>query len=195
NVFAFSGRVHYHEGYSMRQVVFPIRVMAEFDIKTVILTNAAGAINKSYNPGDIVAIEDHINLMGDNPLRGTRGFIDLTEAYYGKLRKTARETADNLGLVLHSGVYVALSGPAYETPAEINALRNLGADMVGMSTVPETIMANKLGMNVLGLSIITNMAAGMSGKSLSHQEVLETSKNTSQKVKDLIKATIEQLNR
>jgi purine-nucleoside phosphorylase len=194
-LFTLSGRVHYYEGYSMQQVVFPIRVMAAFGVKTLIITNAAGAVNELYKPGDIVAISDHINLMGDNPLIGYSDFANLTEAYNDNLRNLAKMTAANLAIPLRSGVYVAFSGPSYETPSEIKAIRSIGADMVGMSTVPEVIMANSLGMKVLGLSIITNMAAGMSGKPLSHEEVIETSENASPKLKALAKGIIQQLNR
>jgi purine-nucleoside phosphorylase len=195
SLFALSGRVHYYEGYSMQQVVFPIQVMAAFDVKTVIVANAVGAVNESYKPGDIVAISDHINLMGDNPLKGSSNFVDLTEAYGRELRNLAQTIAGKLGITLQFGVYVALSGPSYETPAEVRALRSLGADIVGMSTVPEVIMANSLGMRVLGLSVVTNMAAGMSAKPLSHQEVIETSKNESEKFIALVKGIIKQLNR
>ncbi len=195
SLFALSGRVHYYEGYSMQQVVFPIRVMAAFDVKTVIVANAVGAVNESYKPGEIVAISDHINLMGDNPLKGSSNFVDLTEAYSSDLRNLAQTIADKLGITLQSGVYVALSGPSYETPAEVRALRSLGADIVGMSTVPEVIMANSLGMRVLGLSMVTNMAAGRGGKPLSHQEVIETSKNESEKFIALVKGIVKQLNR
>ncbi len=195
SLFALSGRVHYYEGYSMQQVVFPIRVMAAFDVKTVIVANAVGAVNESYKPGEIVAISDHINLMGDNPLKGSSNFVDLTEAYSSDLRNLAQTIADKLSITLQSGVYVALSGPSYETPAEVRALRSLGADIVGMSTVPEVIMANSLGMRVLGISMVTNMAAGMSGKPLSHQEVIETSKNESEKFIALVKGIVKQLNR
>ncbi len=193
SLFALSGRVHYYEGYSMQQVVFPIRVMAAFDVKTVIVAGAVGAINESYKPGDIVTISDHINLMGDNPLQRSSDFVDLTEAYNSELRKLAQAIANQLGITLQSGIYVALSGPTYETPAEVRALRSIGADMVGMSTVPEVIMANRLGMRVLGLSMVTNMAAGMSGKPLSHQKVIEASKNESEKFKNLVKGIIKQL--
>jgi purine-nucleoside phosphorylase len=157
------------------------------------LANAVGAINESYKPGDIVAISDHINLMGDNPLQGSNGFVDLSEAYSSELRKLGQAIANRLGITLRSGVYAALSGPTYETPAEVRALRSLGADMVGMSTVPEVIMANRLGMKVLGLSMVTNMAAGMSAKPLSHQKVIEASKNESEKFKTLVKGIIKQL--
>jgi purine-nucleoside phosphorylase len=191
SLFALSGRVHFYEGYSMQQVVFPIRVMAAFGVKTVIVASAVGAVNESYRPGDIVAISDHINLIGDNPLRGSSNFVDLTEAYSRQLRDLAQAVADKLDIRLQSGVYVALSGPCYETPAEIRALRSLGADIVGMSTVPEVIMANSLGMRVLGFSMVTNKGAGMSAKPLSHQDVIKTSKNESEKFIALVKGIIE----
>jgi len=194
DLFILSGRVHYYEGYSMQQVVFPIRVMAAFDINTVVITSAVGAINESLAPGDIVAISDHINLMGDNPLIGSNDIVDLSEAYSTELRNLAKEIAGNLGIALRSGVYVAYSGPSYETPAEIRAMRRMGGDLVGMSTVPEVIMANNQGMKVLGLSIVTNMASGLSARPLSHREVIETSKHASPKFKALVKAIIEQLN-
>jgi purine-nucleoside phosphorylase len=194
-LFTLSGRVHYYEGYAMQQVVFPIRVMAEFGVKTVIIANSVGAVNESFNPGDIVAISDHINLMGDNPLSGSENVVDLTEAYSSELRYLAQEIATRLGITLRSGIYLAYSGPSYETPAEIRAMRIMGADMVGMSTVPEVIMANRLGMKVLGLSMITNMAAGISATPLSHQDVIETSKNESQKFNALVKGIIRQLGR
>jgi purine-nucleoside phosphorylase len=189
-----SGRVHYYEGYSMQEVVFPVRVMAACGIKTFIVTNACGALNESLKRGDIVMICDHINLMGDNPLKGSSDFVDLTEAYSSRLRKLALATADKLGICLQSGVYIAISGPAYETPAEIRAYRIMGADMVGMSTVPEVIMANRLGMQVLGLSVVTNMAAGMSGKPLCHQEVIEIAKNSSPQFRALLKGVVKALN-
>lgn len=193
SLFVLSGRVHYYEGYSMQQVVFPVQVMAALGVRTLIVTNSAGAINESYKPGDIVAICDHINLMGDNPLIGTAKFVNLTEAYSRKLQKLARETAGGKGITLQSGIYAAYSGPSYETPAEIRALRIMGAGMVGMSTVPEVIMAKSLEMKVLGLSVITNTAAGISPKPLSHQDVIKIAKKTSLKFSGLVKAIIEQL--
>ena len=193
SLFTLSGRVHYYEGYTMQQVVFPIQVMAAFDVKTVIITNSAGAINESYKPGEIVSIRDHINFMGDNPLIGSAKFVNLTEAYNSELLKLARETAGRQGITLRSGVYAAYSGPSYETPAEIRAIRTMGADLVGMSTVPEVIMANSRGMKVLGLSMITNMAAGISPKPLSHQEVIKTAKKASAKFSGLVRGIIEQL--
>ena len=178
DLFILSGRVHYYEGYSMQQVVFAVRVMAAFDVNPVIITNAAGAVNQSFAPGDIVSISDHINLTGDNPLIGSNESVDLSQAYSARLKALAGEVAGRLGITLQSGAYVAYSGPSYETPAEIRAVRIMGGDLVGMSTVPEVIMANRLGMKVLGLSMITNMAAGISTKPLSHQEVIETSKTS-----------------
>jgi purine-nucleoside phosphorylase len=193
DLLALSGRVHYYEGYTLRQVVFPIRVMAACDVQTVIITNSAGAINESYQPGEIVSIHDHINLMGGNPLIGTSKLVNLTEAYDSGLRKLACETAAGQCIVLRSGVYAAYSGPSYETPAEIRAMRTMGADLVGMSTVPEVIMANSLGMKVLGLSLVTNMAAGVSPKPLSHQDVINASRNASAKFSRLLRGIIEQL--
>ena len=192
---ALSGRVHFYEGYTMQQVVFPIQVMAEFGVKTVIITNSVGAVNESFNPGDIVVIRDHINLMGDNPLSGSGDIVDMTDPYSSELGYLAQETATSLGIMLRSGTYLAYSGPSYETPAEIRAMRIMGADMVGMSTAPEVLMANRLGMKVLGLSMITNMAAGISATPLSHQEVIETSQNESQKFNVLVKAIVRQLGR
>ncbi len=193
SLFVLAGRIHYYEGYAMSQVVFPIRVMAALGVKTIIITNAAGAVNKSFQAGNIVTICDHINLMGDNPLSGNNNFVDLSDAYSGELRNLARLTADKLDISLQSGVYAAISGPSYETPAEIEALRRMGADMVGMSTVPEVIMAKRLGMKVLGLSMITNMAAGISGKPLSHQEVIEVSKKISPKFNTLVKGLVKRV--
>jgi purine-nucleoside phosphorylase len=193
SIFALSGRVHYYEGYTMQQLVFPIQVMAAFGVTTLIVTNSVGAINKTYKPGDVVMISDHINLMGDNPLLGSNDFVDLTEAYNIGLRNLAQKTAEKLGIALQSGVYVGCSGPCYETPAEIRAMRCMGGDLVGMSTVPEVIIANSLRMKVLGLSVITNMAAGISAKPLSHQDVIETSNKASPTFNALLKGVIEQL--
>jgi purine-nucleoside phosphorylase len=195
DLFILSGRVHYYEGYSMQQVVFPVRVMAAFGVNTVVITNAAGAVNESFAPGDIAAISDHINLTGDNPLIGSSEGVDLSQAYSAELIELAGQVASRLGITLQSGAYVAYSGPSYETPAEIRAMRIMGGDMVGMSTVPEVILASSLGMKVLGLSMITNMAAGICPKPLSHQDVIETSHTASPKFKALVKGIIEQLNR
>jgi purine-nucleoside phosphorylase len=193
SIFVLSGRVHYYEGYTMQQVAFPVRVMAASGVLTVIVTNSAGAINESYKPGDIVSICDHINLMGGNPLIGAAKFVNLTEAYNSEMRNLARETAARQGITLRSGIYAAYSGPSYETPAEIRALRTMGADLVGMSTVPEVIMANSLGMKVLGLSMITNMAAGIRSEPLSHQDVMKTAQKASTSFSGLVQGIIEQL--
>jgi purine-nucleoside phosphorylase len=193
SVLAFSGRVHYYEGYTMEEVCFPVRVMSGLGVETVIITNAAGAVNETYSPGDIVAIGDHINLMGDNPLRGTAHFIDMTEAYSRELRAVAHDVADGLGLKLEEGVYLVLSGPSFESPAEIRMMRIIGADLVGMSTIPEVIMANRLSMKVLGLSMVTNMAAGITGRPLTHTEVIEATRKAANKFKALVRGIVERL--
>lgn len=178
-----SGRFHQYEGYSARQVTAGIRLFHELGIRRVVLTNAAGGINLAFAEGALVLISDHINLQGTNPLVGPLEsgprFPDLTEAYSRRLRELARETAQEHGIDLHEGVYVAMLGPSYETPAEIRYLRTIGADLVGMSTVAETIMANQLGMEVLGISCVTNLAAGLSGGKLNHEEVLEIGRKVS----------------
>ena len=179
-VAVLAGRAHLYEGYTAQRVVFGIRELALRGVRSVILTNAAGAINLSYRPGDLVLISDHINLLGANPLTGPNDdllgsrFPDMTEAYSREYRQIAKSTAAELRVNLNEGVYAAVPGPSYETPAEIRFLRIIGADLVGMSTVPETIAANHLGMKVLGISCVTNMAAGILPQKLSHQEVLET---------------------
>ena len=192
-ILAFSGRVHYYEGYTLQEVVFPVAVMAALGITDIIITNASGAINEAYSPGDIIIIRDHINLIGDNPLRGAPCFTDMTEAYCGELRKLAKKTAEELKIQAHEGIYLVLGGPSYETPAEIKMLRILGADLVGMSTVPEVIMANSLGMRVLGLSMATNMAAGITGQPLTHEEVIEISNKAAEKFIRLISGIIEKM--
>lgn len=188
-----AGRVHYYEGYSMDQVVIPIRAMAGLGVETVIITNAAGAVNQEFTPGDLVAITDHINFMGGNPLRGSANFLDLSQVYSPKLIAMAKEEARGLGIGLRQGVYCAFSGPCYETPAEIRAVGVLGADLVGMSTVPEAIAAAALGVRVLGISTATNMAAGITGQKLSHDEVIETSALVSRNFIALVSAIIGRL--
>lgn len=174
------GRFHYYEGHAMQTVVFPVRTLRQLGAEFLIVTNAAGGINPDFKPGTLMLIEDHLNLMGDNPLKGANHdflgprFPDMSEAYSADLRKIARDVAAQEGFELKSGVYAGLSGPTYETPAEIRMLRAMGADAVGMSTVPEVIAANHMGMAVLGISCITNLAAGISPHKLSHQEVIET---------------------
>ena len=179
-VIAMQGRVHYYEGYTLEEVTFPIRVFKLLGIKRLILTNAAGGIDIELNQGALMVISDHLNLMGVNPLRGPNDerfgprFPDLSEAYSRKLQEQAVAEARRMGVDLRRGVYAALAGPSYETPAEIHMLRALGADAVGMSTVPETIVARQMGIDVLGISCITNMAAGISDEPINHAEVMET---------------------
>lgn len=180
SVVVMQGRFHFYEGYTMHEVTFPIRVMQVLGVTGLVVTNAAGGINPDFHPGDLILIKDHLNMMGDNPLRGANlsslgpRFPDLSEAYNRGWRQKALVIARELGINPQEGVYAAMSGPNYETPAEIRFLRSTGADMVGMSTVPEVIVANHGGMQVLGISCVTNMAAGILGQKLSHVEVMET---------------------
>ena len=179
---ALSGRAHYYEGHDLRTVTFATRVLGLLGIKTLILTNAAGGINTGFQPGDLMVIDDHINLLGSSPLIGPNDerfgvrFPDLTNVYSPRLRRLADETASRQGLTLRHGIYVACHGPSYETPAEVRYLRIVGADAVGMSTVPEAIVARHMGMEVLGISCITNFAAGVLPQPLNHDEVLETAR-------------------
>ena len=179
-VAVMQGRVHFYEGYEMDEVMFLTRVLGRLGIGKLIVTNAAGGINTAYTPGDLMLISDHINFMGINPLRGKNldelgvRFPDMSDAYPSLLRSVAKQVAAEIGLKLQEGVYLALSGPTYETPAEIRAFRTLGADAVGMSTVPEVIAASHMQIPVLGISCITNMAAGILPRKLEHQEVMET---------------------
>jgi len=179
-VVVMQGRFHYYEGYSMAQVTFPIRVFGMLGIRRLFVTNAAGGIHPQFRPGDLMLITDHLNLMGDHPLRGSHHeaygprFPDLSEAYHPEDSHAFETVAATLGIALQKGVYAGLSGPSYETPAEIRMLRALGADAVGMSTVPEVIVANQMGIRVVGVSCISNLAAGISADKLNHQEVIET---------------------
>src|SRR5262245_37548804 len=180
-VLVLSGRAHYYEGHSLDQVTFPIRTLAEFGIRDLLLTNAAGGINRRFRPGDFMRLTDHINFMGANPLRGSAipgrvQFVDLTGTYDVGLAKLLQASARLSRLRLQAGVYVAVSGPSYETPAEINALARLGGDAVGMSTVPESIVGRQCGLRIAAISCITNLAAGRSKSAISHEEVLETGK-------------------
>jgi purine-nucleoside phosphorylase len=178
-VAVMSGRAHVYEGYSFQEVVFPVRVLGRLGVKTLILTNAAGSVNINYKPGELMVIGDHINLMGGNPMMGPnedelgQRFFDMSEAYDPRLREIAEKACWKAGVTVRKGVYLALSGPSYETPAEIRMLRTMGADAVGMSTVPEVIAARHMGIRVLGISCITNMAAGVTKRPLDHREVLE----------------------
>jgi purine-nucleoside phosphorylase len=178
-VMVLSGRAHYYEGHPMTLVTFAVRALAAYGIRDLLLTNAAGGLNRSFRPGDFMALTDHINLMGVNPLRGALvpglpRFVDLTCAYDKGLCGLLQAAGRACGTKLRSGTYLAVSGPSYETPAEIRAFARLGADAVGMSTVPETIVARQCGLKVAAVSCITNLAAGRSRKPLSHAEVLET---------------------
>jgi purine-nucleoside phosphorylase len=198
-VVVLAGRAHLYEGYSPAQVTFGVREMAKRGVRTLVLTNAAGGINLNFHPGDLVLITDHINLTGANPLTGPNDdsvgprFPDMTEAYCGKYRETAKATAAGLGIILQEGVYAALAGPSYETPAEIRYLRTIGADLVGMSTVPEAITANYLGMKVLAISCVTNMAAGILPQKLVHTEVLETGERVRETLVKLLRAVLPKL--
>lgn len=199
-LFVMSGRFHLYEGYTPQQTVAGIRLLHSLGVKRVVLTNAAGGINAAYGRGALVAISDHINLQGANPLTGPNDaklgprFPDMTEAYSVRLRKIARETAAELGITLHEGVYAAVAGPSYETPAEIRFLRVIGADLVGMSTAGENIAANHAGMEVLGISCVTNMAAGMTGEKLNHEEVLEAGRRVSSTFIRLLTMLLPKLN-
>jgi purine-nucleoside phosphorylase len=178
-VAVMKGRVHFYEGYALEQVVFPVRVLGRLGVSTLVLTNAAGAINPAFAPGDLMVIEDHINLLG-NPLLGPNEealgprFPDMSEVYDRGLRDVTEAACRAASVRCHRAVYVSLTGPSYETPAEIRMFRTMGADAVGMSTVPEAIAARHMGMRVLGLSCLTNMAAGVTDRKLDHREVLET---------------------
>lgn len=196
SVAAMQGRVHQYEGYSAQQVAFPIRVFARMGIHSVILTNAAGGINLGYSQGALVLIKDHINLQGTNPLVGPNDdrfgvrFPDMTHTYSQAYREIAREEAAKLGIILHEGIYAALLGPSYETPAEIDHLRRIGADLVGMSTVSEVIAARHAGLKVLAISCVTNMAAGILDQPLSHAEVMETGERVRTTFEALLKAVL-----
>ncbi|ADI26217.1 purine-nucleoside phosphorylase [Geobacillus sp. G4] len=198
-VVAMQGRFHYYEGYSLQEVTFPVRVMKALGVRELIVTNAAGGINERFQPGDFMIISDHINLLGTNPLIGPNDpelgprFPDMTEAYSRRLRELAKETAARLGVRVHEGVYVANTGPSYETPAEIRMIRTLGGDAVGMSTVPEVIVARHGGIEVLGISCISNMAAGMSDAPLHHDEVVETAERVKTDFLRFVKAIVAEM--
>jgi purine-nucleoside phosphorylase len=195
-VAAMQGRTHLYEGYSAKEVSFPIRVFARMGIKAVILTNAAGGINLKYGQGALVVLRDHINLQGQNPLAGPNDdrfgprFPDMSQAYSATYREIATSEAGKLRMTLHDGVYVALLGPSYETPAEIRYLRTIGADLVGMSTVAEVIAARHMGLKVLAISCVTNMAAGILDQPINHEEVLETGKRVQKQFEALLRAVL-----
>lgn len=195
-VVMMQGRNHFYEGHSMQEITYPVKVMKKLGVKTLILTNAAGAVNKTFVPADLMLITDHINNMGSNPLIGANDsdlgerFPDMTEIYKHKLIKLAKKCAKKLDMDVREGVYLANSGPSYETPAEIHFARTIGADAVGMSTVPEAIVANYCSMDVLGISCISNAASSSGGEKLSHEEVIETTNKAREKFKKLVLSVI-----
>jgi purine-nucleoside phosphorylase len=201
-VVILQGRVHFYEGYSPLEVTFPMRVLGALGVRAAVLTNAAGGILGHYHPGQLVLLADHINMMGWNPLTGPNEprfgfrpgaglrFFDMTEAYSKPLRELAKAAAGEEGFALEEGVYLATPGPSFETPAEIRAFRTLGATLVGMSTVPETIVARHMGIEVLGISCVTNLAAGLSPTPLSHEEVFETGRQAESRLAGLLKRLV-----
>ncbi|MCT4607295.1 MAG: purine-nucleoside phosphorylase [Marinisporobacter sp.] len=198
-VVAMQGRFHYYEGYHMKEVTFPVRVMKLLGIKKLIVTNAAGAVNTNYKPGDLMLISDHLNLSGDHPLIGKNlkdfgpRFPDMSNAYDKELRTKVKEIAKSLNIALQEGVYACMSGPTYETPAEVRMVRILGADAVGMSTAPEVITAVHSNIQVVGVSCMTNMAAGILDQPLDHSEVMETSEKARAKFITLMKSIIKNI--
>ncbi len=198
-VAVMAGRFHHYEGYGMEEVTFPVRVASLMGIKNLVVTNASGGLNPEFEAGDIMIISDHLNLIGANPLRGPNDerfgvrFPDMTEVYYSAFRKIAESEGQALGLKLKQGVYTALPGPNYETPAEVRMLRILGTDAVGMSTVPEAIVAKQMHMKVLGISCIANLAAGIKEGTLDHQEVLDMSASVSEKFIELLNKIVPKL--
>lgn len=197
-VVAMKGRFHYYEGFTLDEITFPVRVMHALGIKKLILTNACGAINTAFKPGQLMLITDHINLTARNPLIGPNNpelgvrFLDVSEVYNKKLRNTVKTVANKLNIPLQEGVYVWWSGPCYETPAEIRMMRTLGADAVGMSTVPEAIIAHHAGIETVGISCLTNMACGILSQPLDHQEVIDTANKVKHIFLKLITQTISQ---
>jgi purine-nucleoside phosphorylase len=201
-VVVMQGRVHFYEGYSPAQVTFPMRVLGALGLRAVILTNAAGGIQSGYHIGQLIALADHINFMGFNPLNGPNEprfgfrpgaglrFFDMTEAYSARLRALARQAAEEDGFPLEEGVYLAVPGPSFETPAEIRAFRTLGATLVGMSTVPETIVARHMGLEVLGISCVTNLASGLGATPLSHEEVFEAGRQVEHRLARLFERLV-----
>lgn len=200
NIVAVNGRCHFYEGYSMKEITFYVRVLKLIGVKTIILTNAAGGINTEYDVGDLMLIKDHIKFFDDSPLRGANldefgpRFNDMSSVYTARYREIAKEVAYGLSMNLREGVYAFMPGPSYETPAEINMLRVVGADAVGMSTVPEAIVASHSGMNVVGISCISNMAAGVLDKPLTHEEVVETGNMVREKFSTFVSMLINKLN-
>jgi purine-nucleoside phosphorylase len=200
-VLAMQGRLHYYEGYSLEEVTFPVRTFGLLGIKTLVLTNASGGINVQLSEGALMVISDHVNLMGVNPLRGPNDdrfgprFPDMSAVYSPELQELVVEEAKAIGIEVRRGIYGALSGPSYETPAEIHLLRNLGADAVGMSTVPEAIVARHMGLEVLGISCITNMAAGISDEPINHEDVMATGDRVRETFTELLRNVIGAINK
>ncbi|MCC3869861.1 purine-nucleoside phosphorylase [Terrisporobacter mayombei] len=198
-VVAMQGRFHYYEGYSMEMITFPVRVMKELGAETIFVTNAAGGANKDYKPGDLMIITDHINLSGNNPLIGPNDnrigtrFPDMSVAYTKEYAELAKKCADKLNIKVQEGVYAFFSGPTYETPAEVRMARILGADAVGMSTAPEVIVASHSKLKVVGISCITNMAAGILDQPLNHEEVIETTQKVQGEFLALVKTIVSEL--
>lgn len=199
-VLAMQGRVHYYEGYSLEEVTFPVRTFGLLGVKTLVLTNAAGGINVQLTQGALMVLSDHVNLMGVNPLRGPNDdrfgprFPDMSAVYSPELQELVVDEAKAIEVEVRRGIYGALSGPSYETPAEIHLLRNLGADAVGMSTVPEAIVARHMGLDVLGISCITNMAAGISDEPINHEEVMATGNRVRETFAELLRRVIGAIN-
>lgn len=199
DVICMQGRLHYYEGYSLQEVVYPVRVLKLLGIKTLIVTNAAGGINETFISGDLMLIEDHINLLGNNPLIGENydflgpRFNDMTYAYTPKLKRIASKCADEINIKLKSGIYVACTGPSFETPAEIRAFSILGADAVGMSTVPEVITAAHCGLDVLAISLISNMASGVLNMAISGDDVVKVAQEKGRELQNLIVSIIEKI--
>ncbi|SFJ28918.1 purine-nucleoside phosphorylase [Thermoflavimicrobium dichotomicum] len=198
-VVVMQGRFHLYEGHELASVTFPIRVMKELGVDTILVTNAAGGVNESFEPGDLMIIRDHINLMFRNPLIGPNDpelgprFPDMSQAYDAELRQLAHRVAEEQGIKVQEGVYAGVLGPSYETPAEIRMIRKVGGDAVGMSTVPEVIVARHAGIRVLGISCISNMAAGILPQPLSHEEVMETAERVKEKFIGLVRGILRQL--
>ncbi len=199
DVFCLSGRFHFYEGYSFKETAFYVHVLKILGVKKIILTNAAGAINSEFSPGDLMIIEDHIKLVADSPLRGENyeelgpRFNDMSDCYTKALHKIAEEAADICGISLKKGVYAFMPGPSYETPAEIRMLKIVGADAVGMSTVSEAIAANHCGMQVLAISCLTNMAAGITNKPMRHEDVFETANKTGDRFRSLMMEIVKKI--
>ena len=199
-VAVLQGRFHYYEGHELALTTLPIRVLKQLGVRTIILTAATGGIRTDLRPGDLVCISDHLNLMGVNPLRGPHGqelgarFPDMSQVYSPTLRELAIRSANRLAITMQQGIYAALPGPSYETPAEIRMLRTLGADVVGMSTVPEAIVARQEGLEVLGLALVTNAAAGVTDQKIDHADVLAAGNSAASRLKELLATIIKGLN-